>query len=223
VFNVNIPLHQVNLTGSSPVQQLLQWDTGMEYFYYLAMDHPLQLQALLNAMQKVQIQRTHLACQFDVPVIYQAENTSTTMISPYYYEKYSLPQIHEQAQIVHQHGKKLVIHMCGLLYDLLELIKRTGLDGIHSVTPPPVGNTPFDAVYNCFGNNFPIQGRFGSTQWHGLEVDEIRANLRKILSYDLVQSRPFMLIVTADGLHVDYKEIKKIQYVVDEVNHAKQI
>jgi hypothetical protein len=56
-----------------------------------------------------------------------------------------------------------------------------------------------------------------------LEVDEIRANLRKILSFEIVQSRPFILIVTADGLHVDYKEIKKIQHVIDEVNQARHI
>jgi hypothetical protein len=222
-FQFATSLHQINITGSSPVQQLLQWDTGMEHFYYLAADYPEELQALLDSMHQVQIKRTSFACECNVPVIYQAENTSTTMISPYFYEKYSLPQIREQAQIVHQCGKKFVIHMCGLLYDLLDLIKQTGIDGIHSVTPPPVGNTPFEDVYEQFGDKFPIQGRFGSTQWHGLEVDEIRANLRKILSFEIVQSRPFILQVTADGIAVDYKEIKKIQYIIDEVNKDRRI
>ena len=107
-----------------------------------------------------------------IEIIYQGENTSTTMISPDFYERYSLAQIKAQADYIHSHGKKLILHMCGLLNDLLPLFKRAGIDGIHSVTPPPVGNTDFTRVYEVFGPNFPIQGRFGSTQWYGLSRQE---------------------------------------------------
>jgi hypothetical protein len=216
-------VHQVCITGSSPVQQLLQWDMGMENFYYLAVDAPSVLESLLDSMQRVQIERTRYACSGDSAVIYQAENTSTTMISPYFYEQYSLPQIREQADIIHKAGKRFIVHMCGLLYELLDLLKLTGMDGIHSVTPPPVGNTPFESVYQRFGNSFPVQGRFGSTQWHALGDDEIRDNLRQILTFETVTTRPFVLLVTADGVKAEYTEIKRLQAIIDDINRTGRI
>jgi hypothetical protein len=220
---VNIPLHQIGLVDSSPVQRLLQYEMGMENFYYLATDHASSLESLLVAMHRVQMKRTEAACKRDVGIVYQAENTSTTMISPNFYEKYSLPQLKEQADYVHRHGKKFILHMCGLLNGLLDLIKQTGIDGIHSVTPAPVGDTPFELVYEKFGNAFPIQGRFGSTQWYGLSCDEIRDNLRKIISFDLLRNRPFVLLVTADGIKVEYEELKKLQAVFEDINRTCRV
>jgi len=80
-----------------------------------------------------QMKRTEIACQFHTLGIHQGENTSTTMISSAYYEKYSLPQLQEQSEYIHSQDQIFVLHMCGLLKNLLHLIKQVGIEGIHSL------------------------------------------------------------------------------------------
>lgn len=198
----------------SPVQQLLQYDMGLETFYTLPMTDAEVIEELMNVMQQKQMERTFIASQFDIPIVYQGENTSTTMISPSFYQKYSLMQIKQQCDFLHSKNKKFMLHMCGLLNNLLPLIKETGIDGIHSVTPPPIGDTKFERVYTVFGNRFPIQGRFGSTQWFGLNDDDIIKNLSVIVEPKLWQKVPFVLLVTLDGVVVDYTELKHLAEII---------
>jgi hypothetical protein len=211
---IQIPLHLMTL-NPSPVQQLLQYDMGLENFYGLLMDHPGEVESLIAAMQQNQMKILEIACGFDSQWIYRGENTSTTMISPAYYERLSLPQIRQYADYVHGRDKKLMLHMCGLLKDLLTLFVKAGIDGIHSVTPPPVGNTPFEDVYRHFPSDFPIFGRFGSTQWHNLPENQIRQNLDNILTKDMLMKHPFILQVTLDSVHVEYSELKRLRQILE--------
>ena len=207
--------HGVNMS-TSPVQQLLQYEMGLETFYTLLMTDKRAVEHLMDVMQQKQMERVSLVSQFDIPMIYQGENTSTTMISPEYYKKYSLPQIKQQVDYIHANGKTMILHMCGLLSGLLDLIKQTGIDGIHSLTPLPVGDCSFKSAYDRFGGRFPIQGRFGSTQWYDLDDKEITKNLSAILPAPLWREKPFVLLVTVDGIHVDYAQLKRLARIIHE-------
>ncbi|KKT04478.1 MAG: Uroporphyrinogen-III decarboxylase [Parcubacteria group bacterium GW2011_GWA2_43_17] len=209
------PFHGVSLS-TSPVQQLLQYEMGLETFYTLLMTDTHAVEQLMDTMQQKQMERTSLVCQFEIPMIYQGENTSSTMISPEYYKKYSLPQIKQQADFIHSKDKTIILHMCGLLHHLLPAIKQTGINGIHSVTPPPVGDTEFSEVYDTFGGCFPIQGRFGSTQWYNLDEKEIVKNLSYILPVGSWRQRPFVLLVTLDGVLAEYEQLKRLARIIRE-------
>ncbi len=206
-------------TATSPVQRLLQYEMGLENFYSVLMNNKKSLEELMEVMQDKVLELTELACGYGIDTIYQSENTSTTMISPDYYKELSLPQIRKHADLVHSKEKKIVLHMCGHLKNLLTMIKQTGIDGIHSLTPPPIGDTPFDEVYQLFGKNFPIYGRFGSTQWHGLGEDQIIQNLEEILPKGYWKDKAFILLVTVDGLQVQWQELKKLSNLLQ--NYGK--
>ena len=185
-------------TGPSPVQRLIQRETGVANFYFLLMDAPGLMEAVMEALQEQQRQRYNILPRYEGDYWYQGENTSTTMISPDYYEKYSLPHIKEFADSAHAGGKRAIVHMCGLLHGLLPLFRKTGMDGIHSLTPPPTGDVPFEKAYECFPADFSILGRFGSVQWVGRDKAGILQELEKTVPRDIFRERPFMLWVTAD-------------------------
>lgn len=143
----------------SPVQRLIEYDMGLTNFYYLLQDAPQEVQELLDIMHE---RRRHeyeiLARRTPAEAVIPVENTSSTLTSPTIYERYSLPQVHDYADILHRRGKKLVLHMCGLLKDLLPLIRRAGPDGYNGLTPPPVGDTSFEHALDVLGEDAVIFG-----------------------------------------------------------------
>jgi len=185
----------------SPVQQLLQFDMGIENFYYFLMDAPEKMAALLDAMQARCLERLQLGLSLfpDAPSVYWGENTSASLISPSYYRQLTLPHIQAYAGLVHRHNKRLIVHMCGLLRDLLECFSLTGMDGIHSVTPPPFGDTPYRLIRDKFKPDFTIIGRLNAQLWVGKDRAGIQANVRKMIYPELLRT-PFELMVTSDAI-----------------------
>ncbi|NBB94847.1 MAG: hypothetical protein GVY16_03815 [Planctomycetes bacterium] len=56
------------------------------------------------------------------------------------FEQYCMPHLHAYADLLHEHGRIAVHHMCGELNGLLELIDRLPADANEAFTTPPVGN-----------------------------------------------------------------------------------
>ena len=185
----------------SPVQQLIQFDMGLENLYYFLMDAPDKMAALLEVMQERCMDRLRLGLSLlpNASVVYWGENTSSSSISPPYYEKHTLPHIQAYARLIHQNGKRLVVHMCGLLKDLLDQFVLTEMDGIHSATPPPIGDTPYRLIRDKFEPDFTIIGRLNAQLWVGKDKDVLQANVRSMIYPDLLHT-PFALMVTTDAI-----------------------
>lgn len=190
-------------TSPSPVQQLIEFDMGLENFYYLLHDCPVEMEDLLNVMHSVRMREYELIARHaPVDVICPVENTSSTLTSPAVYERYSLPQIRDLVNIMHAAGKKVILHMCGLLRDLLPVIKQTGLDGINAATPPEVGDTPYEHVLDVMGEDFLLFGAVmseGVFQTPGVTRDEIWRELDRIYT-PRIRRANLVLWLGADGL-----------------------
>jgi len=185
----------------SPVQQLLQHDMGVAQFYYFLADDPDRMMRLLDIMQERALERMGLGLSLFpcARSVYQGENTSSSMISPAYYRRLTLPHIKAYARLAHGRGKRLNVHMCGLLRDLLGCFVETEMDGIDSVTPPPVGNTPFRLVRETFKPDFFLHGRFNAQLWIGKDRAAIQSIVREMIAPELL-STPFVLAVTSDAM-----------------------
>lgn len=198
-----VDVNQIKLISLSwsPVQQLIQFDTGLENFYFFLIDAPEKMKELLDVMQERCLDRLRLCLSLfeSCPCIQWGENTSSSAISPDYYRQLTLPHIREYADLIHENDKRLVVHMCGLLKDLLDCFVETDIDGIHSVTPPPFGDAPYSLVRETFQPDFTIIGRFNAQLWVGKSIKEIQENIKKQISRELVNS-PFALLVTDDAM-----------------------
>lgn len=184
----------------SPVQRFLQMDCGVENFYALDADHPELMKETLDLMQANQRRRYAVMETFDCDVWFQGENTSTTLISPRYYERYSLPQIADFADAAHRAGTRAIVHMCGLLRGLLPLLRQTGMDGIHSLTPPPVGDTTVEEAYAVMPADCSILARINTGHWLNRPADEIGFELRRLFPARFFRAHPLAIWVTLDSV-----------------------
>lgn len=197
----------------SPVQSLIEFDLGLENFYYLLKDYPIELEALMEVMQARWIESLELLCQrTPSQVIISAENTSTTLISPGIYQQYSLPHLKQFVSTVHRYNKKAVLHMCGWIRQLLPDIQETGLDGIHALTPPTIGDTHFEHAMDVLEDGITLMGILDGTVFHSQQATahDIWDLLDHVYTQRLRQSN-FILIVAADGLPTPLWKFEAVQ------------
>ncbi len=64
---------------------------------------------------------------------------SSTVISPDMFKEFCLPYDKKQNEAFHDAGLKVVCHLCGGIMPLLDLVVKTGADGLETMTPPSMG------------------------------------------------------------------------------------
>ncbi len=190
-------------TEPSPVQQLLEVEMGVAVFYYLLADHRREVEGLLEVMHARRLEEYRLIARLSpAEVIIPVENTSSTLISPALYERYSVPQLRDYVDALHAGGKRCVLHMCGHLKALMPGIRETGLDGANAVTPPTVGDVTFDEVLDFFGEDFLIFGAVLDPtvfQRTSISAEELGRALEDLFTPRLRRAR-LTLALAADGL-----------------------
>ena len=202
----------------SPVQQLIEMDMGLAGFYYHLQDHRAELESLLDAMHACRMAEYEIvARRSPAPALIPVENTSTTLISPALYRRYSLPQIRDYADIAHRHGKKLILHMCGKLSGLLGELAETGLDGINALTPPPVGDLEFEEALDVLGQDLIILGGIldpALFQAPSLTRDDLWQALDRLFTPRIRQAH-FLLWLPADGLPTPFDRFLTVRDWMD--------
>lgn len=121
-------------------QSLLEHWMGTEELTYALMDYPQAVEECLNEMRRNSKATVNISVQSSAEAFIFWEDSSTTNISPAYFEKYIAPEINEWGEIIHDSDKYLVHHACGHLRALLPLMAKTEIDMIESISPPPTGN-----------------------------------------------------------------------------------
>jgi uroporphyrinogen-III decarboxylase len=146
--------------GESPLMHFVEHLAGIENAHYFLADQRAEVEALFHAMHRDLLDRTVLACENPhADLLYFAENTSTTLVSPEQYERYCTPHIEEYGKLVNRSGKPMVLHMCGHLKKLLPILARNRADAFEAFTSPSVGNTTLaDGRAAC-----PAKGLIGGT------------------------------------------------------------
>jgi len=196
----------VPTVDQSGVQHMLEYESGVVNFYYLMDDNQELLERTIEAIQRQRQAIYELLAKhiYFAKTVIPVENTSTAMISPALYRKYTLPHMKKYAETMHKYGKKAVIHMCGAIGDILPELKEVGLDGIHALTPPPVGTCPYELALDELGEDLIIITGFGSTVMRDntKTEEEKRQCVREYLTPRLKKAN-FITGLGADGLETD--------------------
>ena len=201
--------------GPSTIPRLLEQDMGTEHFYYLLADHPGEMDALIRTIHARERQAfEHLA---DGPwdSVTLVENTSTYYISPQIYERYNMPHQRDFVDIVKQRGKTAILHMCGHVRYLLHLIRETGCDGIHALTPSPTGDTPWELALDVLGNGTIIFGALDPTIFAAGPVERIGPALDRLITGRLREAN-FVLCPFADGIPVELERFQAVSRWMDD-------
>ena len=186
------------VTGTSSLQMLVQHDLGVANFWYAVADYPELVEEAMETYQAAMQPAYDALDQFDADYFYQGENTSTTMISPDFYRKYSAAHIRQFTRAAKRCGKPSMVHMCGLLRDLMPIFPETGMDGIDCLTPPPVGDCEFAHAFRTMPKGFFCSGRFNSNSWVGKTRRQILDCLQAQVPREVYRDHAFVMIVTTD-------------------------
>lgn len=196
--------------GPSTIPRLLEEDMGVEGFYYLLADHPSDMEGLIAAMHAVECQAFAVLAAGPWQSATLVENTSTYYISPAIYARYNMPHQREFVATVKAAGKPALLHMCGHVRTILPLIKETGSDGIHALTPPPTGDTLWEAALDVMGDDFIIMGILDPTIFVSGPLDDIGPALDACITPRL-RAAPFVLWAAADGLPVPLERFQAVR------------
>jgi len=195
--------------GPSAVPRLLEFDMGIENFYYLLADHPREMADLLDLMHGKYLEAFGILAAGPCDVLVLVENTSSRYISPDLYEHFNGRHVRDFVDIAHAAGKTAIIHMCGHIRTLLPLIRKTRLDGIHALTPPPVGDTPWQTALDALGDDLIIIGAFDPATFITAPVERIAPALEALYTPRIRRSN-VVLCAFADGLSVPIERFQAV-------------
>ena len=188
--------------GPSTIPYLLEEAMGTENFYYLLADHPEEVQGLIETIHQRELAAFKILADSPCASVTLVENTSTYYISPAIYRQYNMPHQREFVDAVKSKGKTALLHMCGHVHGILDLIKETHCDGIHALTPPPTGNTLWEDALDVLGEDLIIIGCLEPTIFAAGEISRIPAALDALMTPRLREAN-FVLGAGADGIAVD--------------------
>ena len=200
---------------TSPIQDIIQHLIGIEKFYTVFFtDHLNELEKLMEVMHEKNLEAYKLLANSPASVVISYENTSTTLVSPAIYEKYSLPYIDDYADILHKKNKIFLTHRCGKLIGLVGLLKKGKDDGIIDISPEPTGDLNIWDARETWPDKI-VQGGLDPTMFTQWSPGKVKDYVRFILNK--TGSRDRLIIGTADATPKDAKieNLKAVGEVID--------
>jgi len=206
----------------SAIPRLLEFDMGTEGFYYLLHDHPAEMELLIATIHARELEAFEILARGPCDTLILCENTSTFYISPEIYRRYNGPHVRDFVDAVHRAGKTALIHMCGHVHDILHLIRQTGLDGVHALTPPPTGDTPWELALDVLGEDLVILGVLDPTIWITGSIKDIPTALDALYTPRLRRAH-FCLWPAADGIAVPLGRFEAVAAWMERQRTATRI
>lgn len=165
---------------ATPLMHLIMWDMGIEPTLMALFDYPDEMADLMDVMHERNKEYYRIAAAGPGQVVRPMEDTSSKLTSPAMYTEHAVGHLKDYADICHEHGKVFIVHMCGHLGDMLDVIARVPLDGIEAITPPPTGDADLSEMRRRLGDIF-LLGGVDPTTYATLEADALRPRVAALL------------------------------------------
>ena len=151
------------LGPTSPLQQMINFDMGLERAIYMLADHPSEMHEMLETYHAKQLEIWQLLAEVPAEVAFIHDNLSSTTTSRAMYRRHDRRYVNEYADILHAGGKLLLTHWCGKLTGFAEEFAEARHDGISDVTPPPTGDLDIVEARRTWAQRFVIMGGIDPT------------------------------------------------------------
>jgi hypothetical protein len=106
---------------------------------------------------------------------------TTRLISPRLFEHFVLPYLADYAQVLHRAGKILICHMCGHILHLLPMLREAEIDGIDSLSTPPIGDTELETYWQILGDQAILQAGLDVAILQEGTIHQVRMHVRDVL------------------------------------------
>ena len=183
---------------ATPILQLIMYDMGMEGFHYMLEDEPDAMKSLLQVMTEKCLEACGIAARSPGEVLIVPENSGTMLVSRAQFEAYCAPLFARYAELAHANGKHILLHACGHMDKLTDLVIETGLDGIESLTPPPTGNVPVEHMRRLLEGGLSVWGGLDPTVFAASSPDQAEQSVRVLM--DALDWHPRFVLMPADSV-----------------------
>ncbi len=199
--------------GVSPLMDWIQHLAGIENAHFMLWDYREDVEALFETMHALLCRRAEIIAEKSpADVVFSTENTSTTLISPAMFRQYSYKHLVDYGSIVSSAGKMHLLHMCGLLKDVLPDIAELPAVGIEAYTSPTLGDTTLkDGRTAC--SDKCLVGGTNATLWTR-PTEEIFSQIKHDLD-ELPHHRG--IVLTSAGVMTPLCKPETIKEVADRV------
>ncbi|MDR0472459.1 MAG: hypothetical protein LBH43_02140 [Treponema sp.] len=172
-------------------QSMIEFWVGTEELCYLEADEPGAVKNTLAAMRKVSMNAARISASSPAEAFISWEDSSTTNVSPAWYEEYILPEINGWCEVLHEKNKLYIQHACGHLRNLLPLIGNSKIDALESVSEAPTGNISLKEISQSFPEHITIIGGIEPTFFINSGKEELENRVDFLC--DLFQGKRFIL------------------------------
>ena len=163
-------------------QSMVEHWAGTVDLTYALYDEPEVVEECLAVMQAKDDETLRISVDSRAEGFIFWEDSSTTNISPGFFEKYTKPEIDHWGDVVHQNNKLLIHHACGHLKDLLPLMGQSNIDAIESISPPPTGNVTLQEAAAILPKHIALIGGLEPVRLLTETVEEVRQDAELLLT-----------------------------------------
>lgn len=161
------------VTLKSAYQSMLEFWVGMENLNYDIIDYPEIVENTIKKIEMVNMRAAEICAESPAKYFSTWEDSSTTTLSPTQYAQYIMPEIAGWCEILHKHGKKYIQHACGLIKNLLPFIAESGVDGIESITPKPMGDLTMKEAFEMLPKDMVLIGGIDASVMEQTSCEEL--------------------------------------------------
>lgn len=141
-----------------------------------------------------------IAAEAPSKVISYGGNIDSLIVNPKMFEKYYLTTYEKLANMLHEKGKLLNVHMDGKLKALSNPISKSKVDIIEAFTPPPTGDLPLEEALEKWEDkiiwiNFP--SAISTAQ--GPNPENVKRYLIELLEKSIPYSNRIMIIASTEN------------------------
>ncbi len=174
---------EVGETVSIHAELFSPWTQLMELFGYeqalmCVLDDPQKCHKILAAYTQGAADLGVRQAQFGIDaVLISSAFAGGGFISPQQYEEFVLPYEAQVVDRIKQQGVPVYTHTCGDIGDRLELMVQTGIDGIDTLDPPPLGSIDLEDAKRRVGEKVFFKGNIDPVNTLlKKSADEVRAD-----------------------------------------------
>lgn len=180
---------------------------------YLVYDEPEVVEECLSVMRKRDMETLKYTLNTPAEAVLFFEDSSTTNISPAFFNRYMAPQVKVWAEKVHQSGKYLIHHACRHIKDLLSSMAQCNVDVIESISPPATGNIELADARKLLPDTVGLIGGIEPTFFERCAIHELDAYVERLL-HDMAGSR--FILANSDSCPpgVTHEKLKYISEIV---------
>jgi len=213
-----VSIHGEIFSPFSQFMELLDYSNGL----MALMEEPEKCHAIFEHLAEgaIALGRRKRAAGADAVLISSAF-TGAGFISREHYAEFEQPYLSRIVQgIKKDDGAAIVyLHTCGAIGDRLDLMEQTGIDGLDTLDPPPLGTVELEAAIARLGNRIFIKGNLDPV--HSLlngTVTQVREACHERLSIASPGGAYILSTACSVAPHTSPENIAQLRAAVDEVS-----